>query len=140
MFGGADDETIWDVAAQSPAVGVANMGDPALDAGVQLGEADFARMIGGEPRPQRQWTLRTSRTESERLVGNTMKPSQGMPSSTGSTCARLGQTGPVASRSGINSARIMCSKAAYGAPTIVRTFFWFKRKPLTGLRVAIRLT
>jgi hypothetical protein len=40
------------MAAQPPAVGVTDMGDPALDAGVQLGEADFARMIGREPRPQ----------------------------------------------------------------------------------------
>ena len=34
MFGGADDETVEDVAAQPPAVGVGDMGDPALDAGV----------------------------------------------------------------------------------------------------------
>jgi len=34
-----------------PAVGVTDMGDPALDAGVQLGEVDFARKIGREPRP-----------------------------------------------------------------------------------------
>ena len=52
VFGGADDETVEDVAAQSPAVGVGDMGDPALDAGIQLGEADFAGMIRGEPRPQ----------------------------------------------------------------------------------------
>jgi hypothetical protein len=40
------------MAAQPPAVGVTDMGDPALDAGVQLGEADFARMIGRSPRPE----------------------------------------------------------------------------------------
>jgi hypothetical protein len=34
VFGGADDETVEDVAAQSPAVGMGDMGDPALDAGV----------------------------------------------------------------------------------------------------------
>jgi hypothetical protein len=34
MFSGADDETVEYVAAQSPAVGVADMGDPAPDAGV----------------------------------------------------------------------------------------------------------
>jgi hypothetical protein len=51
MFGGADDETVEHMAAQPPAIGVTDMGDPALDAGVQLGEADFARMIGREPRP-----------------------------------------------------------------------------------------
>jgi hypothetical protein len=39
------------MAAQPPAVGVTDMGDPALDAGVQLGEADFSRMIGREPCP-----------------------------------------------------------------------------------------
>ena len=39
LFSGADDETVEDVAAQSPAVGMGemgDMGDPALDAGVQL--------------------------------------------------------------------------------------------------------
>jgi hypothetical protein len=30
VFGGADDETVEDVAAQSPAVGMGDMGDPAL--------------------------------------------------------------------------------------------------------------
>jgi hypothetical protein len=43
MFGGADDETVKDVAGQSPAVGMGDMGDPALDAGIQLGEADFGQ-------------------------------------------------------------------------------------------------
>jgi hypothetical protein len=52
MGGRADHETVEDMAAQPPAVGVIDMGDPALDAGTQLGEADFARMIGREPRPQ----------------------------------------------------------------------------------------
>jgi hypothetical protein len=33
MFGEADDETVEDVAAQPPAVGMGDMGDPALDAG-----------------------------------------------------------------------------------------------------------
>jgi hypothetical protein len=34
VFGGADDDTVEDVPAQSPAVGMGDMGDPALDAGV----------------------------------------------------------------------------------------------------------
>jgi formylglycine-generating enzyme required for sulfatase activity len=34
VFAGADDEAVEDVAAQSPAVGVGDIGDPALDAGV----------------------------------------------------------------------------------------------------------
>jgi hypothetical protein len=38
------------MAAQPPAVGVTDMGDPALDAGIQLSKADLARMIGREPR------------------------------------------------------------------------------------------
>jgi hypothetical protein len=37
----ADDKTVEDVVAQPAAAGVAEMGDPALDAGIQLGEADF---------------------------------------------------------------------------------------------------
>lgn len=37
---------------QSPAVGVADVVDPALDAGLQLSGADLAGMIGGEPHPQ----------------------------------------------------------------------------------------
>jgi len=52
IFSRTDDETVEGVAAQPPAVGMGDMGDPALDAGVQLGEADFAGMIGGKPRPQ----------------------------------------------------------------------------------------
>jgi len=89
VFGGADGEGVEDVAAQSPAVGVADMGDPALDGGIQLGKADFARMIGREPRPQPAVGVAHLARLDQAMVGWTMKPSQGMPSSMGSTCARL---------------------------------------------------
>ena len=69
MFSGADDETVEDMAAQPPAVGLTDMGDPALDAGIQLGEADFARMIGREPARSRRWVLRTLRALTSRWVG-----------------------------------------------------------------------
>jgi hypothetical protein len=40
------------MAAQAPAVGVADVIDPALNAGVELREADRAGVIGGKPRAQ----------------------------------------------------------------------------------------
>ncbi len=43
VFGGADRQRFENVAAEAPAVGMADVVDPALDAGVQLGEADLAR-------------------------------------------------------------------------------------------------
>ena len=47
MFGGADDERLQHMAAQAPAVGVGDMGDPALNGGVQFGEADLAAVKRG---------------------------------------------------------------------------------------------
>ena len=52
VLGGADDQRLQDVPAQAPAVGVTNVVDPALDAGIELGEADLAGVIGRQPRPQ----------------------------------------------------------------------------------------
>src|SRR5512132_3420672 len=52
MFGGADGERLKDMAARAPTVGVADVVDPALDAGIEFGIADLAGVIGGELRPQ----------------------------------------------------------------------------------------
>jgi hypothetical protein len=52
VFGGTDRQRVEDVAAQAPAIGVADMGDLALDAGIELGIADFAGVICSQPRAQ----------------------------------------------------------------------------------------
>jgi hypothetical protein len=49
MLGGTDRQRFQDPLPQPPAVGMADVGDPAADAGVQLGEADVPRVIGGQP-------------------------------------------------------------------------------------------
>jgi hypothetical protein len=48
----AHHEGLQDVPAQSPAIGVGHVRDPALDRRIQLGERDLARVIGGQPASQ----------------------------------------------------------------------------------------
>jgi hypothetical protein len=48
----ADRERVRHALAKAPTVRIADMGDPAADAGVQLGEADVPSVMGGEPGTQ----------------------------------------------------------------------------------------
>lgn len=70
---------------QSPAVGVADVVDPALDAGLQLSGADLAGMIGGEPHPQPAVGGADLARLDQPVRRMNDEASQGMPASTGKT-------------------------------------------------------
>jgi len=52
VLGGTDHQRVEHPLAQSPAVGMADVGDPAADAGVDLGEADLPGVVCGQPGAQ----------------------------------------------------------------------------------------
>ncbi len=88
MLGRADRQRLQHVPAQAPAIGVADVVDPAPDAGIELGKADLAGVIGGQPRPQPPVAERTLRALTRRWVGMDDEAEPRDPASTGSTCAR----------------------------------------------------
>ena len=90
VFGGTDRQAAKDMAAEAPAVGVADMVDPALDTVIQLSEADLAGVICRQPRTQPP-VGGTHLSRLDQAVGGMDDEAEpGIPAPTGSACAFRG--------------------------------------------------